>query len=114
MAIMNTNTSSLYGFVLQQVAAESYCEDLTILNSETRIRETLELGTNRTGVIVVGVRLQFFPYAARRRCVQRSHASISRPRRGEALTSYAPKTHKATAGSMQGARLTPGGEIFLY
>ena len=45
---MNTNIASLYEFTLQQMAAESYFEDIALTNTPA-VREALHLGTNRLG-----------------------------------------------------------------
>lgn len=45
---MNTNIASLYQFTLQQMAAESYFEGIS-LSTPAAVKEQLRLGTNRPG-----------------------------------------------------------------
>lgn len=45
----NTNSSSLYDFLLQQIAAESYFDTADRYASNESTRFYLELGTNRAG-----------------------------------------------------------------
>ncbi len=44
----NTNIASLYDYTLQQMAAESYFEDVSLTEIE-RVKQRLQLGTNRDG-----------------------------------------------------------------
>lgn len=50
---MNSNISSLYDFLLQQMAAESYFESPATFSSPEQTKNFLRLGTNRSGFTVL-------------------------------------------------------------